>query len=118
MALAPSACLMTHPASYSGKGSSLGPLFGNPAACLTQGDLLPPITCKDRVRLQGLVFGESEGRRLPWNVFPKEPWQWEGRATICFPGLGSLQALSLVVPKKHRGVDQCHSTRMNMVASS
>lgn len=72
MALAASACLMTHPANYSGKGSSLGPLSGNPvcAACLTQGDLLPPITCKDRVRLQGaiLVFlvypRESKGRRL------------------------------------------------------
>lgn len=59
-----SACLMTHPANYSGKGSSLDPLFGSPvcAPCLTQGDLLPPITCKDRVRLQGaiLVFRESK----------------------------------------------------------
>lgn len=36
------------------------------APCLTQGDLLPPITCKDRVRLQRaiLVFRKSEDRRL------------------------------------------------------
>lgn len=64
MALAASARSMTHSASYSGKGSSADPLFGNGvcAPCLTQGDLLPPITCKDRVRLQGaiLVFTESK----------------------------------------------------------
>lgn len=63
MALAASACLMTHPANYSGKGSSLDPLFGSRvcAPCLTQGDLLPPITCKDRIRLQGanLVLGKQ-----------------------------------------------------------
>lgn len=119
MALAASACLMIHPESYSGKGSSLQTLFWEvmclcslphavwPAAshCLQrQGRALESYT-----DLQGKQVRAGDAGEMP---FPKSPGSGEGSHNLprrLRVTLGSKPC----GPKKHRGVDLCHSTGMN-----
>lgn len=106
-----------------GKGSSPDPLFGSPvcAPCLTQGDLLPPITYKDRVRLQGaiLVFRESmRGQETTVKCFSQGALEAGGGNHNLLPRFRVTSGSEPHGLKKHRGVDQCHSTRMNMGTSS
>lgn len=121
MALAASACLMTHPANYSGKGSSLGPLFGNVFVLLASHRV---ICCLPSPAKTGSGF-----RELSWSsgkvktgdyseiFFPRSPGSGRGNHNL-LPRLRVTSGPEPHGPKNHRGSDQCHSTRMNMRASS
>lgn len=64
----------------------------------------------------GLHRKQERARDYNERLFPRSPSSGRGKPQSA-SGLGSLQALSLMVPKS-RSVDQCHSIRMNMKASS
>lgn len=117
MALAASACSMTHPASYSGKGSSLQTLFLEVMFVLLASHRVAcrlPLPAKTGsgfyAGLQGKQVRAGDISEMP---FPKSPGSGEVshnpphrlRVTLDSEPHG---------PKKHKGVDLHHSTGMNM----
>lgn len=119
MALAASACLMTHSASYSGKGSSLQILFLEVMClCSLPHTGWPAVSCRLQKQAQavesyaGLQRKQVRAGDTSEMPLPKSPVSGEGSHNLpC--RLRVTLGCEPCGPKKHRGVDLCHSTRMN-----
>lgn len=80
MALAASACLLSYPASYLGKGSSLQILFLE-VVCLCSLPHTGRLAASHRLQRLGQALGSyagHQGKQVRAGASPKEPRQWRG----------------------------------------